>query len=188
MLIFNKGELTLKFNLILVSLFDSDIKKLSLLITSETDLYYLNVEELIDYSLPEKSKVVDICGIDYMEKQERKIVSSINQYENTLISMDYETFSRNLKNIDRNKNKIIYLQVSKNQINEKLESIKLVSEPKNRYTKKSILSSKLSKTLLVFEERDKLIKKNCDLTFKYDIFNIEKTANLIVKMIKNHNL
>lgn len=175
----------MKYNLIFVSLFNINIKKLFLLVSKKTELYYLNIEELIEYSLLDKSKMIDVCGIDYMEKEENKIVSSINQYENTIVSMDFETFSRNLKSIDRNKNRIVYLRTSKRQLEEEYIHLKkVVDNQKSMYTKKSVMLSNLGRSLIVFKERDELIKKNCDLLIKYDISNIKETANLIVEKIK----
>lgn len=171
-------------NLVLVSLVDINIKRLFMAITNKTDLYYLNAEELIDYSLLDKDKMADVCGSEYMEKQEEKVVRSINQYENTIISMNYETLSRNLKSINKNKNSIIYLKISKEQLRDKFNQLEEeVSKQKTRHTKKSIMLSNLSRALLVFEEREKFIKKNCDFVVDYDISNIDKTANLIIGLI-----
>jgi shikimate kinase len=165
-------------NYILINLANINIKTLSLSLSEKLGYYYLNVEDLIDYSLFDKEKMIDVCGIDYMEREKKKVINSINGYEKSITSMNYETFSNNVENINKN-NKIIYLNIDKNQLQEELNKLK----QKRVTAKNSNMIANITKALIVFEEREKFIRKNCDIEVKYDISNIGETVNSIYKII-----
>lgn len=171
------------YNYVLINIANINVKKFSLSLSEKLGYYYLNIEDLVDYSLFDKEKMVDICGINYMKKEEKKIINSINSYEKTIASMNYETFSNNVENINKN-NKIIYLNIHKIQLEEELNKLEeSVKKQKSVSSKKSIMISNFKKALIVFEERDKFIRKNCDIEVKYDISNIEEAVNSIYKTI-----
>jgi shikimate kinase len=160
-----------------------NFKKICESFAKEIDFYYLNTEELIDYSLFDKKKMADICGVGYMERQEVNIIKSVNDYENTVISMTYETFSKNISNINK-KNKVIYLNVTKKQLEEEFNKLKEQTESQKTVSaKKSSILSNLGISLIVFEERDKFLKKNCNIEVKCDIYNIKETVSSIYASI-----
>lgn len=173
----------LKKNLILISLINDNIKELSLELAKKLNFFYLNTEDLIDYSLLDKEKMKNICGLKYLENKEKKIVESINSYEQTIVSMNHRTFIKNYSLIKK-KNKIIYLQITKNDLEEKINTLK--TKALNVSASSQIIASfaNLNLDLIVFEERDKFFEKNCDFVVRYDISNIEETVNKILNTIK----
>lgn len=170
-------------NYILVSLMDINMEKISSQLAKKLNYYYLNIEELIDYQLIDKEKMIDVCGIEYTEKARNKVIKSINTYENSIISMNYETFSSYHSGINRN-NKIIYLKVRKEQIKKEYDRLNKEIKTERMPKDKSILVSNLGISLMVYEERDKFIRKNCDYEVKCDISNIEKTISEILKILE----
>lgn len=172
------------YNYILVNIANIDVKKIALILTKKLGYYYLNTEELIDYKLFDKDKMAEVCGLDYMDKEQKKVIKSINSYEKTIISMNYETFSSNIQNIEQ-KSQVIYLEFSKKQLQEEYDRLKkVVDSQKTVSAKKSVALSNLSMGILVFEERDKFLKKNCKIAVKCDISNIDETVNSILTKIK----
>lgn len=167
----------LNINFILVSLINLNLEKISIALAKKIKCFYLNMEELIDYSLVDKKRMEEVCGIDYMEKQEMKIVKSINDYENTVASMKYETFSKNFSHINKEKNKIIYLSIS--QAN--FDKYKTEFEIKN--DKDKFVSSDIEILSIAFKERDKFMKKNCNIEVKCDISNVKETVKLVYEKI-----
>ncbi|MDD4110108.1 MAG: shikimate kinase [Clostridia bacterium] len=177
--------MTLKSNFILITLVDMEIKNVSSLLSKKLEYYYLNTEELIDYELYDKKKMFDICGVDYLDNQLKKILKNINDFENSVISMSYTTYSNNFSIIDRNKSKVIYLKTTKKQLESEYNKVKEnVEVQKNISTKNTTLLSNLGIALMVFNERDKFIRKNCDFEVNYDISNIEKTVKEIMEKIE----
>ena len=88
----------------------------------------------MDYTAYEE-KMKKVCGIGYFEEQEKKVISGLNLYEKTIISMNCETYSNNIDAISQN-NIVIYLRQTPSQFNKRLESLKksgISKELLNRY-------------------------------------------------------
>ena len=161
------------FNVLLVGLIEIDLKKIGLMLSQRLDFYYLNCEELISYSLFDKEKMEQVCGVDYLCREERKVVYGLNSFERTVISMTYETFSNNFDAISSS-NLIVYLRQTEGQFNKRIEDL----------TKTGIEEEKLHNyeiTRLVFTQRDNFLKKNCNIVAKYDISKLEQ----LIKNIEN---
>lgn len=174
-----------KYNFILITLADMEIKNISSLLAKKLEYYYLNTEELIDYELYDKKKMFEVCGVDYLNNQLKKILKTVNEFENSVISMSYTTYSNNYKIIDRKKSKIIYLETSKEQLENEYNKLKEKLEvQKSMSTRKTNLLSNLGIALMVFDERDKFLKKNCDFEVKYDISNMTDTVKEIMGKIE----
>lgn len=175
----------LKHNFILITLADLEIKRVSSLLAKQLEYYYLNTEELIDYELYDKKKMFEVCGVDYLDNQIKKILKSINEFENSIISMSYTTYSNNYSIIDREKTKIIYLDITKEQLENVYNKLKDQLEvQKSMSAKKTSLLSNLGIALMVFDERAKFLEKNCDFKVKYDIVNINNTVREIIEKIE----
>lgn len=175
----------LKHNFILITLADLEIKRVSSLLAKQLEYYYLNTEELIDYELYDKKKMFEVCGVDYLDNQIKKILKSINEFENSIISMSYTTYSNNYSIIDRKKTKIIYLDITKEQLENVYNKLKDQLEvQKSMSAKKTSLLSNLGIALMVFDERAKFLEKNCDFKVKYDIVNINNTVREIIEKIE----
>lgn len=135
-----------------------------------SNLYYLDVESLIEYSVMDRIKMKDICGAEYVEEQEKKVVLTVADYENSAISMKFSTMLNNLKFIKTLDCVKVYVCLSKGQI--------------SQYEKGKELNVGLNE--IVFEERNKFLKKNCDILFKCDINNIERSFNDLQNQILLH--
>ncbi len=185
MLCYNKHmDINSLNNFIIISLADINIKKLSSLFANKIGFYYLNGEEMIDYSLEDKQKMIDVCGIDYVEEQTKKVIHSLNDYEKSVISINYENFSKYLRYLDRSKFKVIYLNIEREDLDKEYDKLlKTISKQKRQETKKKFLISKIGLALMVFEERDNFVRKNSDFEVKYDISNIDKTTNKMMSFL-----
>ena len=97
-------------NIVLVGAIDEDLKQIGLAFAQKLDFFYLNCEDMIAYSLFDEEKMKKVCGIKYAEEQEKKVISGLNLYEKTIISMNCETYSNNIDAISQN-NIVIYLRL-----------------------------------------------------------------------------
>lgn len=161
-------------NVLLVGLIDRDVKEIALILSERINFFYLNCEDMIVYSLLEPKKMEAVCGKQYLDEQEKLVVSSLNSYENTLISMSYETFANNLSVISQS-NLIVYLRLTE------LAFAKRFEEIKKNGTQQEIEKLEISK--IVFKERENFLKRNCKLTCKYDISKLENSIKLIQEKI-----
>ena len=142
---------------LIVGLVDDFIDQLSADLAYDNNLYYLNVENLINYSILEKQKLIDTCGVEYFKKQEEKIISSLKDYENIIACIKYSTFVEYCDKL-RGIFNIVYFEIDEKNIKENKRN-KLATENLNR---------------IAFAERDKFLKNNCDITLKCDINNMKQ--------------
>lgn len=161
-------------NVLLVGLVNRDVKEIAMKLAERIGFFYLNCEDMIVYSLLEPKKMEDVCGKEYLQKQEKLVVSSLNSYEKTVISMNYETFANNFDAISKS-NLIVYLQQSKSAFSKRLCEIKKIG------TQQEIGNLEISK--IVFSEREKYLKKNCNVIYRYDILDLENSVNSLEELI-----
>lgn len=79
-------------------------------VADRLDLYYLSINDLIEY---EFSKVVfdyENCGQEYFQSKVLKLVKSVFDYENTIAVVDVDNlFSDEVITIAKSKSKLIFL-------------------------------------------------------------------------------
>ena len=163
-------------NVFIIGFINEDLEKIGQELANKLDYYYLNLENLIDYSLGNKLEVEKKCGIEYLNKEQKKLVYSSNSYERTIVSISYETFINNLDAISSS-NVLIYVRQTKMQFLKRIQHLQ----------KSGIENENLNNYLLTeiaFEERDKLMKKNCNFAIKYDISKL----NDLIQNIENYLL
>lgn len=158
-------------NVLLVGLSSGFIRYIASQLADKLDFYYLDIDNLLEYSLLDRVKMKQVCGAKYLDEQEKRVIKSLNDYEKTVMSIKLETFIANKKSIS-NKNLTIYIAFEENQI-ENLNQL-LPSEFKTEIVLNDLL----------FEEHDNFLKKNCDIVVKCDINNIDESLNKIISIIK----
>ena len=112
-----------------------------------------------------------VCGVKYLDEQEKKVIKSLNDYEKTVMSIKLDTFAANIKSLQDN-NMLVYLSFNKKQVKD-LNKL-LTNEFKTEITLNDLL----------FQEHDKYLKKNCDIILKCDINNIDESFNELIEKIK----
>ena len=66
-------------------------------VADELGLYYANCRDLIAYDLVERDKVRELCGVEYLQKREQKVIKDISKYENVLVDIDFDTLFNNVE-------------------------------------------------------------------------------------------
>ena len=165
-------------NIFLIGFIKEDLSIVGQALCEKLDFFYLNAEEMIEYSLVRKNhEIKEICGIDYLNQEEKKVIYSLNGFERTVVSMGYETFINNFEAISSS-NVIIYLRQTKGKFLKRVENL----------IKSGIENDNLNNYLIneiVYDQRDKLLKKNCSLTIKYDISKLNEIISEIEKQLEN---
>ena len=159
-------------NILIVGLSDDFTRLFSSLLADKLDFYYLDVENLLEYSIMDRLKMEEVCGVRYLDEQEKKVIKSINDYQNTIISMKLDLFVGHLKNI-LSSNILVYLKFQKDQL-----------ENLNKLLKSKSMNEVVLNDL-VFDERDKFLKKNCEIVVECDISNIDAGINDLIKKAEN---
>ena len=130
-------------NIVILGLdFEYNIHIAELLVKS-LDMYFLDVNHYLSYSLFSRSEMLQKCGLEYLTNQENNILRACADFENTIMCIPYTFFFRNEIYKDFLENSYItYVYFSK----EKLKDC--CSE-----------TNTLDIDLLVFEDRDMEMKR-----------------------------
>lgn len=108
------------------------------------DMYFLDVDKFIEYQLQQKPVMAEVCGVEYLEKQENKVLKSCTEFENTVMTIPINYFLRNKIYKNFAESEIIYLYFSKNKLEKLCE---------NNNTSSFLLTD-----IITFEEKDNEIK------------------------------
>ena len=152
----------------LTKMFTDDVcKQLSI----RVDMFYANIEHVLEYELIDAMKVETVCGKEYLLKEEMSIIKRICTYEDTIINMDFANLNNetNLKNIKDNC-LVLYLRLSHDKY-----GIELSKE------NQSFTSHQLNMDL--YEDRDIICSKVCDVVVDCDNNNIDELIDIIIERI-----
>ena len=102
-------------NILLICLDYNFITELAFSISSELGMYYLDIERAFAYNIGKYDEVVEKCGIDYLNKQEKGVISSLSLYEDTLATISASSsITHDVFSILKDNYKIFYIDLSKN--------------------------------------------------------------------------
>ena len=130
------------------------------------DMYFLDVDRFVEYQLQSRPIMGELCGVDYLEKQENKVLKTCTEFEKTVMTIPANYFLRNEMYKNFSNSIIIYLYFSKSKLKKLCDSQKA--------------SSFLLTDIITFEEKDKEIKNIIDA--KFEIKN--KSQHTVVCEIK----
>lgn len=84
-----------KSNVCLIGLAKNITDKIGKELAIKLDLFYANLEEIMEFELIDIHNVEIVCGKDYLAKKENSILKRICTYENTLVNIDYSMLNNN---------------------------------------------------------------------------------------------
>lgn len=97
-----------------MSLDEKFVKNVSSILASKLEMFVADCKDLIIYDLIDPKDVLNKCGIEYLKKREKKVLINCSEYENTVISINFDLFR---DNTDVFKNSfIIYLKLPEDKI------------------------------------------------------------------------
>ncbi len=156
----------MKSNIVIVSLNYNLSKNVSLCLANKLDMYFLDVKDLIEYSLIDTRRVELLCGEKYLKKQEKNVIMGVACYENTIINFPYEQLlDEDYYRAIGKSSTIIYLGASKELLLQ--QSLKKKAQ------------ENLSMELIAFEELDNLLTQKSDITIKI----VNNRKDVIIKQI-----
>lgn len=106
----------MKINLVIIGLnyeYNLDICNL---ISDKTQMYLLDVNQYLNYSLMSRKNMEEVCGIEYLQTQENGVIKSCAEFENSIICMPQSYFLRNEQYKYFDKSIIVYIRFSKNMV------------------------------------------------------------------------
>lgn len=92
-------------NIVLVSLADKFCKGVAVSLAEKLNVYNVDAKDMVVYDLVNPKEVLEKCGLEYLKKRERGVISSISEYQDTVISINFSLF---MDNYDLFKNSYIF--------------------------------------------------------------------------------
>lgn len=128
-------------NIVLVSLADKFCKGTGVSLGVQLDMFNVDAKDMVVYDLINPKEVLEKCGLEYLKKRERGVISSISEYMGAVISINFELFKDNLDLF--NNSYIFYLKLPFEGIEGALNK-------------------------LDYDFRDEFLSKNCDGVINLD--------------------
>ena len=140
-------------------------------LANKLDMFYANISKLFEYELTDLSKVEELCGIEFLIKEEVSIIKRTCTYDNTLICIEYPLLNNNeILKIVKDNCLLIYLGTTQENFNNELDkieennSIKIIEKD-------------------AFEDRDFLCRKMADLVVDCEDLQMDLLINRIIEKI-----
>ena len=145
----------MKSNICFVSLNNTFTKSVANSFASYTDMYFADIEELMQFDLIDVANAMDICGIEYIKKIEHGKIKNVCTYDNTCVSVNYEMLNDEI-NCNALKEHCTTIMIDFS-----LDTFKCM-QPK-QYDK----INKNNIDLDLFHSRQKILKSNVDIVVHY---------------------
>ena len=149
-----------KQNLLIVCMNDLIGQETSKLLADELGMLYASSKDIVDYEVFDSKAVIEKCGMEYFEKKQVSTLKHISRYENCVIFVDYDYFTKGLKYFTNSCN-LIYLRLKKKQLSSATDQI----------------------NLLAYEERDNELLNKTEMLCEY-CHGAKKTVQNLLKMLR----
>lgn len=153
--------------IVLVGLDNQLVKDISNALADKLNMFFLDIDDLIKYNFASQEETIAKVGIDYYEKQIKKLAIGACDYENTVIHCPYDLLLDNdVLQSFKIKAKIVFVNIPKDV---------LVKQNKQKSA-----NEKLDIQILAYEELTKQLEAIASLSV---IFS-DKNVNNITEEIK----
>lgn len=168
----------MKTNIILIGWHENMTKMVAKRLAIGLELYYADVEDLIEYYLTNKEEDIEkVCGKDYLEGLKSNIMTEISNYENSIVYLPLHIFVN-----DENYEKL------------KLHGVVVFIDIKDRLIKK-VYAKDESRTdaekridTLALENRIAICREVCDIDVYVNKQKEEKAYKAVKKAVRKYYL
>lgn len=140
-------------------------------LSSSLEMFYANVDDLLEYELQDKLRVEEVCGKEYLIKEELSVIRRVCSFDNTVINIDYVNLNNDTAlEYVKNSSVLIYLQLTRDRFSKELDKEELSFNQR-------IIGGDL------FEDRDFICTKLADIVVPVEDSNCEETLSKINELI-----
>lgn len=162
----------MKNNITIIGLVGNFKKNVAKALADKLEIIFADVNDIMEFNLID-NHMIEFAGQDYFDKNETKTVKLLASYENTVITLNFSTLNKgNNLNILKKTCVIIYLRLN-------YEQFQILNKLEN-YGALSSINEK------VFNDRDKLMNKMCDIAVEVDNLDVQNVVNHILMGLKNY--
>ena len=131
--------------IVIVSLYVRFSTLVAKAIAKDVNMLFCSTRELLAYEIMDRKLVEERCSVDYLKKQELRVIKNLASYENVCISISYERFYENASLFQKN-SLIVFIDLPKTYIKQKSKiSYIRFNERRENLIKTSTLSLKVRK-------------------------------------------
>ena len=149
-----------KYNkIVIVSLYEKFSTLVAKNISNDLGMLFCSARELIAYEIMDRKLVEERCSVEYLKKQEQRVLRNLASYENVCISISYERFMESYE-LFQKESIIVFIDLPKTYIKQK---------------------SKIS--FIRFEERQARLEQNSTFSIKVRKVDVDLIKNKILKQL-----
>ena len=149
-----------KYNkIVIVSLYEKFSTLVAKNISNDLGMLFCSARELIAYEIMDRKLVEERCSVEYLKKQEQRVLRNLASYENVCISISYERFMESYE-LFQKESIIVFIDLPKTYIKQK---------------------SKIS--FIRFEERQARLEQNSTFSIKVRKVDVDLIKNKILKLL-----
>lgn len=131
--------------IVIVSLYERFSTLVAKAIAKDVNMLFCSTRELLAYEIMDRKLIEERCSVDYLKKQELRVIKNLASYENVCISISYERFYENASLFQKN-SLIVFIDLPKTYIKQKSKiSYIRFNERRENLIKTSTLSLKVRK-------------------------------------------
>lgn len=143
-------------------------------LATELELYYANVQKILEFELFDYENIEKICGRDYLAREEKSVVRRVCSYEDTLINLNYFILNDDdILNFIKDHCLLIYLHM-----------------PYDRFVKEcnNSCATENTKNLdnILFKDRDSVCTMEADIVVDCKGYNIDEIYKQVSSEIINY--
>lgn len=143
--------------IVIVSLCDRLTKSVGKKLSQHLGMIFCDTKDLVEYDLIDKKAVEKLCTKEYLEKEEKKVISQIASFENVTVAINYDYLVHHI-NILKAKGLVVFVNLPKKYVKEKSNVVNFIS----------------------YDERTKTLKNISTLTVNVRNTNVDFVCNKII--------
>ena len=149
-----------KYNkIVIVSLYEKFSTLVAKNISNDLGMLFCSARELIAYEIMDRKLIEERCSVEYLKKQEERVLRNLASYENVCISISYERFMESCELFQKD-SVVVFIDLPKTYIKQK---------------------SKIS--FIRFEERQARLEQNSTFSIKVRKVDVDLIKNKILKQL-----
>lgn len=91
-------------------------------LASSLGMFYANVDDLLEYELGDRNKIEEVCGKEYLVKEELSVIRRACSFDDTVINIDYANLNNETAlGYVKSSSLIVYLRLTKDRFKAELD-------------------------------------------------------------------
>lgn len=108
-----------KYNkIVIVSLYEKFSTLVAKNISNDLGMLFCSARELLAYEIMDRKLMEEKCSVEYLKKQEQRVLRNLASYENVCVSISYERFMESYVDFQKN-SVIVFIDLPKTYIKQK---------------------------------------------------------------------